>query len=440
MASIENYVEPDEVGGERARELYQYYRPPTLEKSEAVFLPYADTVLQAHAQLAACRLNIQRAMVGLIDKDTLYFVAEATKTLDLEDQDQFDELGDGLYYGAINIPKKGGLQEWTLAQAPIYKDGKIIPAHFEVLDMSHHAHFKDNPHVATDPYFRYYCGVPITTENNVNIGCLFVLDTGLKPAMKLAQLKILTTCARNIMTHLQTVKEAHDKKRAIRTNMLMAEFINPTPIKDQIHFNRDSTNACASDTPKPNVPLANGGGEIINQDLDSDSDDDNEARLAKQMQADAAPLDQINPSRQMVTEADHQKAFDRAAHLIRKSLDLKFGGGVVFLEATTNGHDARETPWQKKHVIYTEESSKNMPFMKQSRTDDSERNISHITTKPQSRTTSQDSIKERVILAAASITDSEDNTLSYGRIDTSYKIRMTPLELRRQVVLGTSHL
>jgi hypothetical protein len=96
MASIENYVEPDEVGEERARELYQYYRPPTHDKPEAVFLPYPDPVLQAHAQLAAYRLNVQRAMITLVDKHTQYFVAEATRTLDLEDDRVFEVSEDRL--------------------------------------------------------------------------------------------------------------------------------------------------------------------------------------------------------------------------------------------------------------------------------------------------------------------------------------------------------
>lgn len=96
LNSVQNYVEPEEVGQERAQELYQYYRPPTDKKGDAVFLPYADSVLQAHCQLAACRLNVQRAMVCLVDKDTQFFVAEATKTLVLDDSTQSETADDGL--------------------------------------------------------------------------------------------------------------------------------------------------------------------------------------------------------------------------------------------------------------------------------------------------------------------------------------------------------
>ena len=95
-AECAQYIEPDEVGEERARELYHYYRPPTSKKGEVVFLPFADTVLQAHCQLAACRLNVQRAMICLVDKDTQFFLAEATKSTVLEDSTQSDEPDDRL--------------------------------------------------------------------------------------------------------------------------------------------------------------------------------------------------------------------------------------------------------------------------------------------------------------------------------------------------------
>jgi hypothetical protein len=132
-AANDAYVEPDYVGEERERELYQYYRPPKEVKNQSLFLPYPDTVLQAHAQLAAFRLDVRRALIGLVDKDSSYFVAEATKSLDLEDYRQFEHADDDLWYGNISVPRKGGLVEWTLAQEPqIDEDGNEIPAYYEV--------------------------------------------------------------------------------------------------------------------------------------------------------------------------------------------------------------------------------------------------------------------------------------------------------------------
>jgi hypothetical protein len=285
-----------------------------------------------------------------------------------------------------------------------------------VLDLLHHPHFKDSHHVANEPYFRYYCGVPITTENDVNIGCLFMLDTETKPAMRRTQLKILTTCARNIMSHFQTVKDAHDKKRAMRMNMTMADFINPRRARQQQPSKRNFWELNSAEDSTSHLVPETGGSKVADHELDPDTDDDEESRDAKQMQANAVPLEQINPSQRMVTEADHQKAFDRAVHLLRQSLDLQMGGGVVFLEATIFGGDA---PWQKTNATYTEESRNTVPFLKRSDSDDSDKAISHISTKPPSRTNSQYSIRERVILAAASMVDSDGVATPYGRADST---------------------
>jgi hypothetical protein len=80
--------------------LYKYFAPADFSTTGAAF---PDTVLTAHAQLVyvahclffingadskyrAWRLNCQRAMVSLIDRDIQYFVAESTKTLHLDDR------------------------------------------------------------------------------------------------------------------------------------------------------------------------------------------------------------------------------------------------------------------------------------------------------------------------------------------------------------------
>src|ERR1700760_4931308 len=101
-----------------------------------------------------------------------------------------------------------------MAQDPECVNGEVIPAYFEVLDMSQDPRWCKNNYVATEPYFRYYCGVPLRSDNDINIGCLFVLDTELRPAITVARVKcefhefqmvttvftlrtVLATCARN---------------------------------------------------------------------------------------------------------------------------------------------------------------------------------------------------------------------------------------------------
>jgi hypothetical protein len=77
---------------ERARELYKYFRPPVATEP-------IDTVLTAHAQLTAWRLNAERSMISLIDEETQYFIAESTKTVHLDDAERYDNPEDAIWAG-----------------------------------------------------------------------------------------------------------------------------------------------------------------------------------------------------------------------------------------------------------------------------------------------------------------------------------------------------
>jgi hypothetical protein len=86
--SLQNTVEDRE----RARELYKYFRPPVAAEP-------IDTVLTAHAQLTAWRLNAERSMISLIDEETQYFIAESTKTVHLDDAERYDNPEDAIWAG-----------------------------------------------------------------------------------------------------------------------------------------------------------------------------------------------------------------------------------------------------------------------------------------------------------------------------------------------------
>lgn len=88
----------------RAQELYQYFKPPSSDGGELEVIS-SDSVLTAHAQLVSWRLDTQRAMISLIDRETQYFVAESTKTLDLKNCAIFEADGDGQWAGvSSHIP------------------------------------------------------------------------------------------------------------------------------------------------------------------------------------------------------------------------------------------------------------------------------------------------------------------------------------------------
>jgi len=48
---------------------------------------------------------------SVIDKETQYFIAEATRTLSLSDTGQCERVGDELWVGCATVPKEGRLCE-----------------------------------------------------------------------------------------------------------------------------------------------------------------------------------------------------------------------------------------------------------------------------------------------------------------------------------------
>lgn len=138
-------------------------------------------------------------MISLIDTDVQYFVAEASKTLHLEDNSLYDDPLDAIWAGCVAVPKAGRLCEHTIAQLP-RESGE--PPYFEVLDLAKDDRFKDLPFVTAEPFFKYYCGVPLRTKNGTPIGSLFALDDKVRRPInntektcKLAYLQAFIPCA-----------------------------------------------------------------------------------------------------------------------------------------------------------------------------------------------------------------------------------------------------
>ncbi len=149
----------------RARELYKYYKPPPSNTVTSSQAESPDTILTSFAQLVAWRLGTQRAMVSLIDRETQYFVAESTKTLNLRDNQRFEDPADALWVGCAAVGKEGRLCEKTIALPPVNNGFPL----FEVPDLREDNRFNKLPFVTGPPFLRFYAGTPLTTQRGVNI-------------------------------------------------------------------------------------------------------------------------------------------------------------------------------------------------------------------------------------------------------------------------------
>lgn len=276
------------VDDARARELYKYFRPPAVDGG----LP--DTVLAAHAQLVAWRLDAERSMITLIDEETQYFVAESTKTLHLDDNNKHDHPCDAIWAGCVRVPMAGRLCEHTLATLPPPDGG---PACFEVLDLSKDERFNQLDFVKGTPHFRNYVGVPLRTRKGINIGSLFVIDSRIRPPLTKDERHFLGTMATNIIQHLEMNKEKRDNQRTVNMQRYLSTYVDPE-FQRQRHMKSPSRTV---------------GVKASSATLRSDHSDN------------------------AMDGAECHEVFTPAAELLKEALDLEEGGGgVVFLDTVTS--------------------------------------------------------------------------------------------------------
>lgn len=79
-------------------------RPATAIGSEALVLGTSNSTMTSFAQLAALRLNVERVFISVLDRDQQHIIAEATKSLNLNDPAVHDD-NDSVWLGASDTRK-----------------------------------------------------------------------------------------------------------------------------------------------------------------------------------------------------------------------------------------------------------------------------------------------------------------------------------------------
>lgn len=285
---------------------------------------------------------------------------------------------------------------------------------------------------------------------------------------------VLSTLAQNIMLHLKTLKDAHEKKRAITMNMCLGDFIAPelrfrsrcansgpeTPdVADRSRGSRDPSQIISSEPPTPEGlpqqfgsdqnldPSPNGLNrvpdtsarvspaehttpELVSNTLPIPSTQEEEDFISR----DADEEGRGSPEQEgPTTEADHQRVFDRAVYLLREALDLHQpeGGGAVLFE--TNALSDSSHPGIQRHLSNDINGfSHRDSVLKMPRSYDPSEVIPGVGVGA-ARSTYSGKMRERVVLAAASVNKAGSAALSsnYGRADSAFTVTLTPPELQR---------
>ncbi|KAL4880260.1 hypothetical protein BJY04DRAFT_191501 [Aspergillus karnatakaensis] len=236
-------VSAREIAMAQEREFYKYCqlpqrpglldRPPVSPRTEAnvELLPQSsqDTTLTALAQLGALRLNVQRCMISLFDRRTQYILAEATRTLSLQD-DRVHVDGDALWLGSSVIPKEDGVCHYVCDEARLnaglMEGDENRHVAFVVPDLTQHDHFNKRQYVVNAPHLRFYAGVPIRSRRGIAIGAFSVSDGLTRPGgLSAMELRFMTDTAAAIMNHLEMVRSHEQNRRSANMIAGLGSFV-----------------------------------------------------------------------------------------------------------------------------------------------------------------------------------------------------------------------
>ncbi|RAL17396.1 hybrid sensor histidine kinase/response regulator [Aspergillus homomorphus CBS 101889] len=318
-------------------------------------LGHHNATLTSFAQLAALRLDVERVLISVSDQDSQYIIAQAAQTSqgDLNLQD----LGDGIWNGNASL----SLDEWTMCKdtldLPPSNREKKDYSFVEVNDLSRDERYRDLPFVRGDPGFRFYAGTPLTAAKSINIGSIFVLDKRPHPnGLSKLDKEALVTVGALVTEYLSVSRQATDGRRAARLSQALNQFVEGSSEFEAASLpTTPAPGAGSSLSPPPrstrSAPRSAesaGGNEVRSQrsyssrQTLSQGKRSSGTRSRSRNRRGSTSISEASARQDMEASAGDSWMFQRAANLLRESLELGNDGGVIFLRADpTLQYDSR---------------------------------------------------------------------------------------------------
>lgn len=150
-------------------------------------IDYSDTsdLLKDLVELAAKIAGTKISLINLIDTYTQWTVANFGLPID-------------------QIQREDSVCQYTIVQ-----EGS-----FEVKSLSADERFKDKFYVLDDPNLEYYFGIPLATQDGLNLGALCVLDTSAK-TLSPEKVELLKIVAKEVVNRLTTIKYIQNLKSKV---------------------------------------------------------------------------------------------------------------------------------------------------------------------------------------------------------------------------------
>jgi len=235
---------------------------PAASRSRADTLydaPNLSPSLIPFVQLAALRCDASKAMLNVIDRETMYFLAQVSKrSVDgPKNMPMFETSEDSVLMGCSKVPVSGRVCELTIR---MHADDTCNVPIFLVPDMSNDPRFCDLDVVKGGPQFKFYAGTPVKTRDGVNIGSLAIMDTRPRASLSADEERCLGETAAHVMKYLDLHREAMEGRQARRMGHALNSFVSG---EKSLH---NSFDASSPDARKPVEASSYGLAENLNNE------------------------------------------------------------------------------------------------------------------------------------------------------------------------------
>ncbi|CAI7644939.1 unnamed protein product [Penicillium crustosum] len=317
-----------------------------------------NTTLTSFAQLAALQLNAQRAFITVLNTESQFILAEATRNTNLKSSKSSLGEGDKLFAGTSTLSDAWNICQETVALDSDSEDG--LYSFLVVDDLQQEERFKGLPFVTQEPHSRFYAGTPLTSGSGINLGCLFVLDSEPRQGLSDIEKDTLGKVAELAMDYLLVSRQAAEGRRASRLSCGLHLFVDGnSSFASNAHISSHSNSPAQSLSPQGSPHLrasrstSSQNDELGFRSVRSGSGKASQCGDTQPLSPASEQNDTCVPSSPAVSlhssqddggssegsSSSNHWLFQRAANLLRQSLDLDGAGGVMFLETSDNSSD-----------------------------------------------------------------------------------------------------
>ncbi|KAK6425917.1 hypothetical protein LTR81_001916 [Elasticomyces elasticus] len=295
-------------------------------------------------------------MLFFFDSNYAYVLAEATRTLSLQNDSVHDDEDD-LWLGHTVIPRGFSICEETVARLPSGDEADPFSLSHIINDLDEDTQFCGRPYVTDGPKAKFYAGVPITTSKGINIGAYCCLDDKKRDGLDAKSVAFLHDMAKTVMTHLEHVRAKAEHERGTRMVSALGAFVEGAETvqdwdresarrnRGRAHDNRSSASRqslssaaadvparVASSSPALGSATPTKSGTAIAAVGNASPATEGTKPVFSQVPRTTRQTD-MQELQDMSIAPNIRASFQRAANLILEAVDAD---GVAFLDSSTN--------------------------------------------------------------------------------------------------------